>query len=274
MVGVCGKGRAGSQGLAERILEWVAECVGGDVVGVRALHGEQGPWRVTVEGRGDVVLRAVTPRVDAGMIATGVAALEVAEEYGVPAPRLLGVDLEVPASIETVVGSTAWPVNPDLERVYAALRRVHVPLEPRPGLPVRTRPIAVDDFARDRREGAMPTTRLLRHADDVVRGTEPPAGPTVFLHGDVWPGNVAWASPSECVLIDWKTAGVGDPGVDFGELRKQMAITYGLRATGGSAYWDVVAALNTPTVLWTAEATERRDLFLREALSVMCCGGD
>lgn len=111
----------------------------------------------------------------------------------------------------------------------------------------------------------MSTTPLLRLADDVVQGMEPPPGPTVFLHGDVWPGNVAWVG-NECVLIDWKTAGVGDPGVDFGELRKQMAITYGLKPAGGSAYWDVVAALNTPTVLWAAEATERRDGFLRDAL--------
>lgn len=256
---------------AERVVEWAAGCVGGGavVVSVRPLHGEQGPWRVTVEVGGrrqDVVLRAVTPRIDAEMIATGAAALQVAERYGVPAPRLLGVDLEVPASVETVVGTTTWPTNPDLGRVYAALRRVHVPLEARPGLPLRIRPIAVDDFARDRRVGAMPTTRLLRLADDVVRGIEPPQTPTVFLHGDVWPGNVAWATTGECVLIDWKTAGVGDPGVDFGELRKQLAITYGLRATGGSAYWDVVAALNTPTVLDWAGATERRDVFLRDAL--------
>ncbi|WP_405063523.1 aminoglycoside phosphotransferase family protein [Kribbella sp. NBC_01505] len=235
---------------------------------MRPLHGEQGPWWVTVAVRGsrvEVVLRAVTPRVDAAMIATGVAALQVAEEYGVAAPRLLGVDLDLPASVETVVGSTTWPAPPEPERVHRALERVHVPLEPRPGLPLRTRPIAVDDFARDRRVGTMSTTPLLRLADDVVQGMEPPPGPTVFLHGDVWPGNVAWVG-NECVLIDWKTAGVGDPGVDFGELRKQMAITYGLKPAGGSAYWDVVAALNTPTVLWAAEATERRDGFLRDAL--------
>jgi aminoglycoside phosphotransferase (APT) family kinase protein len=31
-------------------------------------------------------------------------------------------------------------------------------------------------------------------------------------------------------LIDWKTAGVGNPGVDLGELRKQVAIAYGEEA--------------------------------------------
>jgi hypothetical protein len=252
---------------AERVVEWAAGCLGSGarVVSVRPLHGEQGPWLLRV-GETSVVLRAVTPRVDAAMIATGVVALTVAEEYGVPAPRLLGVDLELPASVETVVGSTTWPDAGGRELVEAALRRVHVPLEARPGLPLRVRPIAVDDFARDRRDGLMATTPLLELADDVVQEIEAPQGPTVFLHGDVWPGNVAWASPTECVLIDWKTAGVGNPGVDFGELRKQMAINYGLTPQGGSAYWDVVAALNTPTVLWTPQATRRRDGFLRDAL--------
>jgi hypothetical protein len=83
------------------------------------------------------------------------------------------------------------------------------------------------------------------------------------------------------VLIDWKTAGVGLPGVDVCELRKQVAITFGPDApdqvlagwedaTGSSlsdvAYWDAVAALNTPTELW-GDATARRDAFLRRALS-------
>ena len=98
-----------------------------------------------------------------------------------------------------------------------------------------------------------------------------------------------------CVaLIDWKGAGVGDPGVDLGSLRMQMALQYGQdapaqvlegwqRQAGRAAiavpYWDAVAALNTPTVMhgWpgfagdgspldAAAVTERRDAFLRAAL--------
>jgi aminoglycoside phosphotransferase (APT) family kinase protein len=57
-------------------------------------------------------------------------------------------------------------------------------------------------------------------------------------------------------LIDWKTAGVGKPGVDLGELRKQVAILHGEdapkhvsqqweRASDAQAddvpYWDAVA---------------------------------
>jgi aminoglycoside phosphotransferase (APT) family kinase protein len=116
----------------------------------------------------------------------------------------------------------------------------------------------------------------------------------VFLHGDVWAGNMLWEADRCVALIDWKTAGVGDPGVDLGSLRMQMAILYGQDApahvlegwqeqAGRTAtavpYWDAVAALNTPTVLqgWLAFAddgspldafavTERRDTFLRIAL--------
>lgn len=127
----------------------------------------------------------------------------------------------------------------------------------------------------------MATTSLLQSADEWIRGLDPPRGPTVFVHGDVWPGNVVWTDDISCTLIDWKTAGVGDPGVDIGELRKQMAITYGPEAIASVvagweqasgrpatnvAYWDAVAALNTPTDLDRPAFTVRRDAFLRGAL--------
>ncbi len=256
---------------------------------VQTLHDDQGPWRLNVDVRGrgsHCVLRSLTPRIGPELIATGAAALEVAERHGLPAPRLLAKDLDgrvagAPATLETVVaGSTTWPRAVPVARLRAAgaaLAQVHaIPLEPRLHLPLRTRPIAVDDFASDRRQGLMATSRLLRTADD------PPLGRTVFVHGDVWPGNMAWTNETSCTLIDWKTAGVGNPGVDIGELRKQIAITYGLTATAAIvhgweqasgtsatnlAYWDAVAALNTPTTLFSTLATARRDAFLQAALN-------
>jgi aminoglycoside phosphotransferase (APT) family kinase protein len=140
----------------------------------------------------------------------------------------------------------------------------------------------------------MPTTPLLQKADQQVRSHGTPAAESVFLHGDVWAGNMLWDADRCVALIDWKTAGVGDPGVDLGSLRMQMAIGYGQeapahvlegwqeqagRAATAVPYWDAVAALNTPTVMqgWLAFAdddspldasavTERRDTFLRIAL--------
>jgi aminoglycoside phosphotransferase (APT) family kinase protein len=114
----------------------------------------------------------------------------------------------------------------------------------------------------------------------MIQSMPRPRGETVFVHGDVWPGNLAWTNDTTCTLIDWKTAGVGNPGVDLGELRKQIAITYGAttahiveaweEASGTPAtdiqYWDTVAALNTPTTLYSPEATARRDAFLQAAV--------
>ncbi|MEV5897485.1 phosphotransferase family protein [Nonomuraea fuscirosea] len=239
-----------------------------------------------------VVLRSPSSRISSDQIATNVAALAVAEKHGLPAPRLLAADLDgraagTPASLETVVpGTSAWPDPPSTELLLAAgaaLARIHaVALDPTPHLPFRPRPIAVDDFAQDRREGRMPTTALLDLADARVRAIKRPSTPVVFVHGDMWPGNTVVAGSGIRGLIDWKTAGVGDPGVDLGELRKQVAIRYdddapghvlegwervsGRRA-GDIAYWDAVAALNTPTETYSPHATLRRDHFLRAAIA-------
>jgi aminoglycoside phosphotransferase (APT) family kinase protein len=95
-------------------------------------------------------------------------------------------------------------------------------------------------------------------------------------------------------LIDWKTAGVGQPGVDLGSLRLHAALQYGADATAhvlagwedqaghaaaDVAYWDAVAALNTHADMedWTglddegnparpSLGRERRDAFLRSAV--------
>jgi aminoglycoside phosphotransferase (APT) family kinase protein len=142
----------------------------------------------------------------------------------------------------------------------------------------------------------MPTTPLLQEADDGVRSHGVPAATSVFLHGDVWSGNMLFEGDRCVALIDWKTAGVGNPGVDLGSLRMQMALQYGQdapahvlegweRQAGRAAiavpYWDAIAALNTPTVMdstfWpgfardgspldAAAVTGRRDAFLRTAL--------
>lgn len=295
----------------ERILNWVAAAVGAgtSITDIRPLHGDEGPWLLSIErpyGTAAAVLRAPMPgRLGAFMIATGAAALEAAERHGLSAPRLIAADLAgdkagAVTTLETVIpGSSVWPAPTSAERLSAsgaALAPVHaVAMEPTEHLPFRPRPIAVDDFAADRRTARMPTTRLLDEADQLVTAHGLPARGTVFVHGDVWPGNVIWTEDEAAVLIDWKTAGVGAPGVDLGELRKQVAIIFGPeapelvlegweRAAGTKAddvaYWDAVAALNTRTELddgyrsggWAplldpVGATRRRDAFLEAALT-------
>jgi aminoglycoside phosphotransferase (APT) family kinase protein len=285
----------------QRVLDWVAAVIGAGakIVETQALHGDEAPWRLRVEHSGgvtDVVLRV--PRglaINASMVATGAAALELAALHGLPAPRLIGADLQggatgVTAALETMVpGTTAWPAPASAERLRtagAALARIHaVVMGPREHLPFRPRPIAVDDFAAARRKGRMPATPLLQAADEVITAHGLPPGPTVYVHGDVWPGNLIWTGEEIGALIDWKTAGVGAPGVDLGELRKQVAIAFGpeapdhvLEGWEGAAgtkaadvpYWDAVAALNTRTELPGLDglgATHRRDSFLRAALA-------
>lgn len=139
------------------------------------------------------------------------------------------------------------------------------------------------------------STPLLQLADDRLREVPEPKGEKVFLHADLWAGNMMWDGDENVVLIDWKDAGVGDPGVDLGHLRMMMATQYGLNAAAhvldgwqkesgreasSLAYWDTVAALHTPTDLdnWppgfdergdqlgTVALSQRRDAFLRAAL--------
>jgi aminoglycoside phosphotransferase (APT) family kinase protein len=279
------------------MLDWAAAAIGREarIVMVRALHEGQGPWRLRIERRGhqiEAVLRAPTPRIDAAMVTTAAAALEVAERHRLPAPRLIAADLQgdltgTPATLETLVpGTSVWPPPLNAERLRTAgavLARVHaVSIAPSDQLPIRPRPIAVDDFAADRRRGRMPTTTLLQAADEAIAAHGLPPGEPVFVHGDVWPGNLLWTGDVIAALIDWKTAGVGAPGVDLCELRKQAAIYFGPaapeqilhgyeHATSSQAhdvaYWDAVAALNTPTELFSSTATARRDAFLRTALT-------
>src|SRR5712691_10783223 len=309
-----GDGGAHTAGLpSEQVLRWVAGVVGGmRVVSVenasRSAHRPSGTFRLRVEGTStgatDLILKVSVPRwITDGMVITNARALRLAETHGLAGPRLIAADLDGRASgtvatLETFLsGSSDLPPMVSAARLReagAAIARVNaVVLAPQADLPPWC---AADDRAADRRRGRTPTTPLLKEADERVRSHGVPAAASVFLHGDVWGGNMLWEGDRCVALIDWKGAGVGDPGVDLGSLRMQMALQYGQdapahvlegwqRQAGRAAiavpYWDAVAALNTPTVIhgeWlpgfagdgspldAAAVTERRDAFLRTAL--------
>jgi aminoglycoside phosphotransferase (APT) family kinase protein len=238
------------------------------------------------------------------------------------------------ATLETALpGSSASPPKVSTERLReagATLAKVHaVPLTPQRDLPLRIRPCDVDDRAMERRWATLyqasldsekaavvdalyeltgwstdhvrlvlagpRSSPLLQLADDRLRGIPRPQGETVFVHGDIWAGNMLWSGDTCVALIDWKNAGAGDPGVDLGNLRTKMAIQYGpdapahvldgwqresRRQATNVAYWDAVAAAYSPVNLddyepgfddqgheidWPAK-TRRRDAFLRDAL--------
>lgn len=330
---------------SDGLISWVKTAVGPgtEVLTVRGMHDGAGPWLLRVERRSktsEVVLRAVGQRDSIGRqpIATGAAALRLAEEQGISAPRLVAVDLSgertgVPATLETFLpGNSQVPttVSPaQLRSAGSAIAKVHaVPLTPRPpDLPYRRWTMAPGDPAGDRRWAALyeicpddekdavlrawceatggsmkramrsvtvpRSTPLLHLADERIREHGRPSEPTVFVHGDVWWGNTRWDGDRCFALIDWKDSGAGSPGVDLGNLRLHMAITYGAEAPdhvlegwqsqSGSqarnvAYWDVTAALNTGAVVMGLDAfdagqpvgqaiiNDRRDAFLRAAL--------
>ena len=271
------------------------------MVSVTGLHDGSSPWRLHVvspDATTDAILRTAVdpPRWPGGpmarfKLARGVAALRVAEQHGLAAPRLIACDLDgheagLPASLETVLpGNSGWPKTPTAagwRDAGAATARVHrVPLQPQEHLPLRSGDV------RSRARGSRPTP-LLQLADEVVRRHEPPGGESVFLHGDVWPGNLLWIGDRCVGLIDWKEACVGDPGSDLANLRYFAALHHGPdgallvlqgwedeigRKATDVAYWDAVWALYSRDAVdvltgpdWSHGTNDRRDEFLRAAI--------
>lgn len=79
----------------------------------------------------------------------------------------------------------------------------------------------------------------------------------VLLHGDYWPGNVLWRDGRLVAVVDWEDARLGDPLVDLGKSRLEMAWIFGPGAMeaftqhyrsrmdldyGALPYWDLCAA--------------------------------
>ena len=232
---------------SDQVLRWAAGAVGGTcVVSVESLsssgHRPSGTFRLRIEGTAagttDVILKVSVPRwITDGMVITNARALQLAETHGLAAPRLIAADLDGRASgtvatLETFLSGSAISRR-RFRSPGSGKREPPLPgstpsaMEPQADLPHRPRPCAVDDRAAERRRGSMPTTPLLQEADERVRSHGVPAAASVFLHGDVWGGNMLWEGDRCVALIDWKTAGVGDPGVDLGSLRMQMALQYG-----------------------------------------------
>ena len=292
----------------EPVLRWAAQMtgVGASVVDVQGLRAGAGPWRLRID-QGGTAIQAVLRVGDTSsrqQLATEAAALRFAEAHRLAAPRLLAVDLDgaaagVPVLLMTALaGSSMIPTVASTARLRGlgtAAAMLHtVATVPRAGLPLRTRPLADVDFAAKRR--ATGSSPLLEAAEERVNELPMPQGATVLVHGDLWQGNTLWTGQRCVGMVDWDAAGVGHPGVDLGTLRLDAAIVFGLpaaaevlagwrQATGhqadAMAYWDLVAALTTPTDMaqWLPVAhahgrvdldavtlMDRRDAFLRAAL--------
>ncbi|GAA4155813.1 hypothetical protein GCM10022286_05290 [Gryllotalpicola daejeonensis] len=283
-------------------LIWVLQLVGGDgIADVTPLKLGGSPWLVRWTG-GDGGGRAVLhlgDRTDAERQARAETAMPIADQHGVPVPDVLGSRLDDESAmllIEWIDGRSTRPVEPDVERIEALGAMAAVIFRANLGgvrLAEVTRPIDGVDFAAMRAAHPHP---LLDEAARRLDGA-PPEGPTGLVHGDLWSGNALWNGDDLVAVIDWDCAGVGPAGVDLGSLRLDAALAWGPEAAehvlagwereageraADVAYWDAVAAVNTPPDLgWFVEGTvdalgrpdltrelmvQRRDAFLRDAL--------
>lgn len=273
------------------------------MVSVAGLHDGSSPWRLRVvspDATADAILRTSSdpPRWSDDSrarfkLARSAAALRVAEQHGLAAPRLIACDLGghqagLPASLETVLpGTSGWSERPTIEGwrdAGAALARVHrVTLQPQEHLPLD--PFLRSEFREGlfRRVAGDPSTPLRQRANELVRRYERPRRDAVLLHGDVWLGNVLWIGDTCVGFIDWKEAKVGDPGVDVANLRFHAALEHGpdgaLVALRGwedeigrnatdVAYWDAVWALYSRDALddESPGTLDRREAFLQTAV--------
>jgi aminoglycoside phosphotransferase (APT) family kinase protein len=296
-----------------RALRWAARAVAPDarVTDVQGLREGAGPWLIRFEGSGAVdaaVLRVgdVNSSLVREQLATEVAALLLAERHALATPRLISADLDgeesgLVAALTTVLpGSSRIPRVPSKDRMRAlggAAAALHaVAANPLPELPFRRWPMDVANVGFVMGRNEVGSSQLLVEAEERMSRILAPREQTVFVHGDLWQGNTMWIDDSFAGLIDWDCGGVGSAGVDLGNLRCDAAILVGQFAaeqildgwqeTAGRqaedvAYWDVVAALSTPSnmVKWlpaihdqgrtdlsAKTVTCRRDTFLRSAL--------
>jgi len=281
------------------------------VESVTGLYHGGSPWLLRFAGGGPGAVPAAVLRVAPvddvkarASFEVEACSLDIAAAHGVPAPRLIALDLAgteagaVAILVTVAEGTSRIPVRPVPGRLQAfgaacaAINRIPAPADER--LPRRVRPISMVDFAAVRRERG--TAGLVADAEQAIAALPVPDEERVFVHGDLWQGNTLWAGDRLSAVVDWDCSGTGSYGVDLGSARCDAAVMYGpecaadvldgwQRATGQAAenvaYWDVVAALSTPpemaefvppihgqgrTDLEQPVLAQRRDAFLRAAL--------
>src|SRR5262245_4899742 len=128
----------------DQVLRWAAQAIGGtSVLSAESLssssHRYSGTFRLRIEGPSaattDVILKLSVPRwITNRMVITNARALQLAETYGLSAPRLIAADVDGSASgtvatLETLlIGSSDLPrtASPTrLREAGAAIARVH-----------------------------------------------------------------------------------------------------------------------------------------------------
>ena len=170
----------------EAILDWAASIVTptGSVAGVEQLRTHSGPWMLRVvdgDATTDVVLKCGRADEWRGSYVCEAAALRLAAQQDVPAPKLLGSQLDasgdepVALLLERMPGTTEIPTDGSAER-HRALGRAagmlhRIALEPSDELPRRLRHTEWTNFSLWRRWGSRYRAAASESArDDVLRG--------------------------------------------------------------------------------------------------------
>jgi len=247
----------GMSGPSEQSVTWAESTIGSSVVASRGLREGGAPWLLRFGDGSEAVLRT------GGAFDTDVAALRLAAAHGVPVPGLLAVGDGL-MLLSVVRGTSAIPVETTPERLAAygaagaLLLSIHV--TPTAALPLRHRPLELEDFALVRADNGAPP--LLRAADAALARLPEPTAETVLVHGDLWQGNTMWHDNELTAILDWDCAGAGHPGIDLSGMRLDAALMFGVdaadfvldgwqrqagRPAADLVYWDIVAALSTPT---------------------------
>jgi aminoglycoside phosphotransferase (APT) family kinase protein len=75
----------------------------------------------------------------------------------------------------------------------------------------------------------MPADRqpLLERLAEVWPHVEASTAPAVFLHGDLWPGNVLWTQKRLAAVIDWENCAVGAWQADVLSCRLELSMAHG-----------------------------------------------
>lgn len=181
--------------ISEAVLHWVRELTGSRVLGADRLRAHGGPWRLRLDDApSDVVLKCGAAAEWAELYACEAAALQLAAQRDIAAPRVLGIEshnASVALLLSHLPGTTRIPPSATPHRLHALGRtaaQIHaVQLRPSKKLPLRTRHTSWTDFALWRRWAKRYANTRESERDDVLRAflAEHPLGGSAAMTGAV-----------------------------------------------------------------------------------------